>query len=210
MNVKELYEEQKELAKQAILVDSFDKMELIGGVDCAYFEDNVISGAVVIDYNTFELVDKAYDVLKVDFPYIPGLLAYREAVPMMAAVKKLKIRPDILMVDGFGTNHPRRCGIATYIGIKLDIPAMGVGKSYMYGKVEEDEIYQDGEKVCQLLYSRKSKRPVYISPGHRISLSTSVDIARHFMDGGRIPLPVKLADEYVADIKQKILKTVHT
>lgn len=206
MNIKDLYREQEDLAKKAILTDSFEKLDLIGGADCSYMEDStVISGIVVIRYDTLDPVSKVYNVLKVNFPYIPGLLAYREAGAMISAYEKLEVKPDILVVDGFGTNHPRRCGIATYIGVKLDIPTIGAGKSFLCGTVLDDYVYQSGERVGKIIRSGKSKKPIYVSPGHRISLSTSADIVMHCIKSGRLPEPTRLAHEYVTGLKSSLI-----
>ena len=121
---------------------------------------------------------------------------------MIGAIRKAKVRPDVVMVDGFGTNHPRRCGIATHIGIKLDTPTLGVGKSFLCGQARGNDVYQDGEKVGKLIYTKGSKKPIYVSPGHRISLETAVDIASACIKTGKIPEPIRLAHEYVTNIKQ--------
>jgi deoxyribonuclease V len=139
---------------------------------------------------------------KLTFPYVPGLLAYREGAAMIGVIEKAKVKPDLVMVDGFGTNHPRRCGIATHIGIKLDMPTVGVGKSFLCGRIEGDDVYQDGEKVGRMIYAGGGTRPVYVSPGHKISLGTAVDVVSACMINGKIPRPVRLAHEYVAYIKK--------
>ena len=157
VDVRALIDEQKALAEKAILNDSFGAIRRIGGVDCSYIGDKyIIAGLVVIDRDTLQTIYRTFNVQKLDFPYIPGLLAYREAPAMIGAIEKAKIKPDVLMVDGFGINHPRRCGIACHIGIKLDIPAIGVGKSFLCGTIKGDDIYQDGEKVGRLLYTKSA------------------------------------------------------
>lgn len=207
MQLDRLYREQERLAKRAELYDAFGKVRYIAGVDCSYLDGRIIGGAVVLDYETLKPVERVNAFLKLKFPYIPGLLAYREADAMMAACKKIKHDVDIMMIDGFGTNHPRRCGIATHIGVKLDMPTMGVGKSFLCGDVCEDGyICQAGEKVGKLVYSGSSKRPVYVSPGHKISLDTAVEIVQHCQKSGRIPEPTRLAHEYVTTLKQQSLK----
>jgi deoxyribonuclease V len=205
--MKELYGEQLELAKKSILVDSFGSIKRIGGVDCSYLGDeHVIAGLVVLEYDTLKPVYRTFDLQKLVFPYIPGLLAYREGEAMIRVIKDAKVKPDIVMVDGFGTNHPRRCGIATHIGIKLDMPAIGVGKSFLCGSVRGNDVYQDGEKVGRLIYSKAAKRPIYVSPGHRISLETAVDVASACIITGKIPEPVRLAHEYVSNLKHTLSK----
>ncbi len=183
-------------------------MRYIAGVDCSYPDDRIVGGAVVLDYETLKPVEHTHTILKLKFPYIPGLLAYREADAMIAACKKIKSDVDVLMIDGFGINHPRRCGIATHVGIKLAMPTMGVGKSFLCGEVCDDGyICQAGEKVGKLVYSGGSKRPVYVSPGHKISLDTAVEIVQHCQKAGRIPEPTRLAHEYVTALKKMIPET---
>jgi deoxyribonuclease V len=198
-----LYREQERLAKRVALYDAFGKVRSIAGVDCSYLDSRIIGGAIVLDYETLKPIERTQAILKLKFPYIPGLLAYREARAMMAAIRKIKSDVDILMIDGFGTNHPRRCGIATHIGVKRDMPTIGVGKSFLCGEAcDDDYIYQAGEKVGRLVYSSGSKRPVYVSPGHKISLDTAVEIVQHCQKAGRIPEPTRLAHEYVTTLKQ--------
>jgi deoxyribonuclease V len=199
-----LYREQERLAKRAKLDDAFGRIRYIAGVDCSYLDDRIIGGAVVVDYEMLEPVERSHAILKLKFPYIPGLLAYREGEAMIRVIKKAKIRPDIIMVDGFGTNHPRRCGIATHIGVKLDMPTIGVGKSFLCGEVRGDDIYQDGEKVGKIIHVNGRSRPVYVSPGHRISLTTSVKIVKHCIKASGIPGPTRLAHDYVTNLKNRM------
>ena len=201
MKVGELYREQERLARKAVFYDAFGKLKYVAGIDCSYYDDLIIGGAVVIDLNTLEPVEKAHVILKLDFPYIPGLLAYREAKAMISAFKKLDIDVDVLMIDGFGTNHPRRCGIATQIGIRLEMPSLGVGKSFLCGDIGDDGyVYQGAERTGKLIYSPRSKKPVYVSPGHRISLDTSAELVEKCIMS-RIPEPTRLAHEYVTILK---------
>ncbi len=205
MDVKELYREQSELAKKSILTDSFGTIKRIGGVDCSYLGDEyIIAGLVVLDYVTLKPIYRTYDMQKLTFPYIPGLLAYRESDAMIGVIEKARVKPDLVMVDGFGTNHPRRCGIATSIGVRLDIPTIGVGKSFLCGEVKGDDIYQNGEKTGKIMYTIGSKRPIYISAGHKISLSSAINVVSHCLINGRIPEPTRLAHQYVTDLKHKI------
>jgi deoxyribonuclease V len=203
--MKELFDEQLELAKKSILTDSFGTIKRVGGVDCSYLNDEyIIGGLVVLDYGTLRPIYRTFDLQKLTFPYIPGLLAYREADAIIGAITKAKVKPDIIMVDGFGTNHPRRCGIATHIGVKLDMPTIGVGKSFLCGEVRGDDIYQDGEKVGKIIHVNRRSRPVYVSPGHRVSLTTSVEIVKHCIKASGIPGPTRLAHDYVTNLKNRM------
>ncbi len=204
-DVNGLYKEQKECAKRAILTDTFDPIKRIGGVDCSYFGDEyIIAGLVVLEFDTLLPVYRTFEVKKLTFPYIPGLLAYREADAMMSALVNAKVKPDVAMIDGFGTNHPRRCGLATHIGVELDIPTIGVGKSFLCGEIRGDDIYQDGEVTGKLIRASPNAKPVYVSPGHKVSLGTSADIAVHCMRGHRQPEPTRLAHEYVTRLKMDL------
>lgn len=190
---------------KARFYDAFGKLNYIAGIDCSYYDDLIIGGAVVVDLNTLEPTEKAHAVFKLDFPYIPGLLAYREAKAMIGAFRKVKSDVDVLMIDGFGTNHPRRCGIATQIGLRLEMPTIGAGKSFLCGDIRDDGyVYQGDERTGKLVYSRTSKKPVYVSPGHRISLETSVELVEKCMKSGRIPEPTRLAHEYVSQIRDRL------
>jgi len=205
MDIKELYREQKELAKKAILTDSFEAIKRIGGVDCSYLNDEyIIAGLVVLEYDSLVPVYRTFEVHKLNFPYIPGLLAYREADAEIGAIRGAKIKPDILMIDGFGTNHPRRCGIATQVGIKLDMPAIGVGKSFLCGEIKGEDVYQDGDKVGRLFRSAKYPKPIYVSPGHRISLDKAIKVVEHCIINHRLPEPARLAHEYVTMLKNRL------
>jgi deoxyribonuclease V len=206
MDVHALYEEQKSLSKQAILIDSLQPIKRVGGVDCSYINDEfILAGLVVLDDETLRPVYRTFDIQRLTFPYIPGLLAYREAKAMMAVIEKAKLRPDVVMVDGFGTNHPRRCGIATHIGIKLDMPTIGVGKSFLCGSIKGNRIYQNGELVGQIIRAMPGQKPVYVSPGHKLSLNTAIRVVKHCIRGHRQPEPTRLAHEYVTAMKAKIL-----
>jgi deoxyribonuclease V len=204
-----LYREQERLAKRAALYDAFGKIRHIAGIDCSYLDDRIIGGAVVLDYETLKPVEHAHAILKLKFPYIPGLLAYREADAMMAAIRKIKSDVDVLMIDGFGINHPRRCGIATHIGVKLDMPTIGVGKSFLCGETcGDDYICQAGERVGKMVYSGTSRRPVYVSPGHKITLETAVEVVTRCIRSGRIPEPIRLAHKYVTNLNVGRFQTV--
>lgn len=202
MDIAKLYAEQEKLARKSRFYDAFGKVKRIAGLDCSYFGDRICGGAVVLDIDTLEPVEKAHAILKRTFPYIPGLLAYREAPAMISACRKLKNDVDVLMIDGFGTNHPRRCGIATHIGLKLDLPTIGVGKSFLCGDIGADGyIRQAGERTGKQMYSETSRKPIYVSPGHKISLDTSVEIVEKCTAGYRLPVPTRRAHEYVTGLK---------
>ena len=138
------------------------------------------------------------------FPYVPGYLGFREAPALLAAWEGLATKPDLLLVDGHGRAHPRRCGIATHVGVLLDVPAIGVAKSILCGRVEGDlgeepgstaPLVDRGEIVAMALRTRARALPVYVGTGHRVSLETAVEWVTALSEGRRLPLPTRLAHD---------------
>ena len=179
---------QKEIAKKVIAKDDFRDIRLVCGADVAYSGDIAYCSAVVMDKG-FNVVESVDSQSAVTHPYIPGLLMLREAEPIFHILKKLKSGFDVLLVDGHGLLHPRRCGLACYAGVTLGCPTIGVAKSLLCGKQRKDGYIElDGEALGYAL-GRKS----YVSVGHKISLKSAVAIAKQFTKTG-IPEPLKIAD----------------
>lgn len=172
-----------------------EKIKRICGVDVAYRDDKAFSSAVVVRRDTLDVIDSACIMLKVQYPYVPGLLFLRESEPILAVLKKLNDGYDALMVDGHGLLHPRRFGIACYIGVKIDKPTVGVGKSLLCGSIAERDgsqtVLLDGEIVGAVLKTKS--KPIYVSVGHKVSLQTAVKLVKDVMRQ-RIPEPLRLAD----------------
>ncbi|WP_161490704.1 endonuclease V [Methanonatronarchaeum thermophilum] len=198
------------IADKARFVDDFDDLSVVGGVDQAFIgRDVVVSVAVVMDYK-FNLIGKSVCIDDVSFPYIPGLLAFREAPTAIRALRSLEELPDVVLVDGSGLIHPRGAGMATHIGVKLDLPTVGVTKSLLCGEVvEEPEVVGDRSPVLlddrvvgYCFLSKKRCNPLYISPGHRVSPETAVDLVNSCLDGYKMPEPIRCADK-LADMEKK-------
>ncbi len=190
--LKKLREIQRKLTEKIVLKDEFDKVEIIGGVDLSYKGNK---GKV-----TFVLLDKDLKLIKyyvfeeeIDFPYIPTFLAFREGIPIVKNFDKIDPKPDILFVNGFGIAHPVKMGLATFVGVLLDIPTIGITKSLLTGKIINDKIILNNETVGYVL--RKFGYTVYVSPGNKISLETSRELAEKTWVKGKYPEPIRLADE---------------
>jgi len=202
---------QKLVAGIVITVDDFDEPQLIAGVDQAFVDDKIISGIVVLKYGSFEVVERTYSIQPFNYPYIPTFLSFREGPAIVSAFKKLKCSPDILIVDGAGINHPRSAGIATHIGVALDVPTIGVTKKILCGKGEvpllpgeaNPLIYND-RQVGWLLKSEKRSRPIVVAPGHRVSIESSLSIVKSCLRGHKLPEPTRLAHNYVSEIKKSV------
>ena len=202
-----LKEEQLKLAKKVVLKDSFDKLELIGGVDAAFTQDDVISAIVVCDYKTMEVKEKAFSVVKVKVPYLKGYLAYREGPAISEAYLRLENKPDIMLFDGNGVLHPRRCGLASHMGILLDQPSIGIAKQLFIGEVKNNKVYVDNEARAEVIVSKEHSKPLYISPGHKISLKTSVEVVKKcFRFPHKLPEPLHLAHRFADETREKIAK----
>jgi deoxyribonuclease V len=195
---------QEELRRRVQLVPLPQPPRLVAGADAICNRaDTVIFGAVAVyRYPELELVEEAGVAGECPFPYRTGLLSFRE-VPILAAVlAQLKERPDVILVDGQGIAHPRGVGLATHLGLVADIPTIGVAKSRLVGEGQEPElaagsynplIWKD-KLVGLLLRTQTGIKPLYLSPGHRITLPECLEIALGCVTTYRIPLPLRQAD----------------
>ena len=193
-----------------MILESSYSTEAVAGVDQAFDIDLVFSGAVVLGHS-LEVTDKASCSVKTSFPYVPGLLSFREGPAAVRAVKKLSVRPTLLFVDGCGINHPRMAGLATYVGVALDLPTIGVSKSVLCGDYELPEracestpLFYNGKQVGHLLRSKKGCRPIVIAPGHQVSVDASLELAREYLTDHKLPEPCRLAHEYVNQVKRAL------
>lgn len=201
---------QKLVAAYTILEDDFGEIELIAGVDQSFNADEIISGIVVLKYSSLEIVEKVHIIQSVSFPYIPTFLSFREGPAIISAFRQLNIKPDLLMVDGAGINHPRNAGIATHIGVALNIPTIGITKKILCGSGKEPQhvgeaepLIYEGRQTGWLLRSTKKSRAIIVAPGHRISLETSLSIVKQSIRGHKLPEPARLAHQYVNGLKKE-------
>jgi len=161
-------------------------------------------------------VERAFAVVTLKVPYIPGLLSFREVPALLSALAKLKELPDLLFCDGHGYAHPRRFGLACHVGVLLDRPSIGCAKSILIGEhgpltakaggsVGLMDPAAGGERIGAAVRTREKVRPVYISQGHRVSLETAIGWTLAVTDGYRIPRPTREADHFASQTKRKLL-----
>jgi deoxyribonuclease V len=171
----------------------------------------IYAGVVVLDYGTLAVVERKSLVSSTDFPYIPGLLSFREAPALLQVFAQLDTTPDDVVFDGQGIAHPRGLGIASHMGLLLDVPAIGCAKSRLTGRHEEPPPHRGahtplyggyGQVLGAVLRTKDRTRPVFVSVGHKIELSQALDILLHCHRGYRIPEPTRLADQYVGTIRR--------
>ena len=206
-DLKKMEEEQSRIAKKVILKDSFDSSNFIGGVDSTYHEKLAISAIVIWDTKKSEIIEKVYAVQKAKVPYISGFLAFREGPSISEAFSKLNQKPDLMMFDGNGILHPRRCGLACHMGVLLDVPSIGVAKSMMFGQEKDGTVYEGKEALAKSYVSREYAKPMYISPGHRISLKTSFELVKKTIrPPHKLPEPLHQAHRYVSSVRELVVK----
>jgi deoxyribonuclease V len=192
--------------------DRFGTLQFVAGADLAFDPETNLAFAGVIVYQFPQLreVERRTARRTLRFPYVPGLLSFRESPVLLAAFEQLRIEPDLILVDGHGIAHPRRFGIACHLGLLLDTPTIGCAKSILVGKAPEPGVragsivplVDKGETVGMVLRTRDRVKPIYVTTGHRVSLESAVGIAWHCVDGFRIPKPTREADHFVRDLRR--------
>ena len=202
-----LKKEQLKLAEKVSLTDSVKKITTIGGADQSYVGDKVISAIVVCDYKSLETIEEKYAIVDAKIPYKSSFLFYREGLAVIEAFNKLEQKPDVLILKGNGILHPRRMGMASQVGILLDIATIGVTKRLMLGQVREKTIYVEKEARGYELITREHSKPIYISPGNKISLKTSLEIIKKCIRfPHKLPEPLHLAQKYGNKVKEDLVK----
>ncbi len=191
---------QRKLSSLVKTYDEFNQpIRYIAGVDVAYRKGKAIGVAALLDYKDLNLIEYGIYITESRVPYIPTYLAFREIPPMVGAIKRLSIEPDITLVDSHGLIHPRGLGAASHLGIVLNIPTIGVAKSPLVGKPNEDGyIILNGRKV-----GYKVSDKLYISIGHRVSLNSAIKIVLHVLRNV-VPEPTRLAHNKATEIKYSI------
>lgn len=185
---------------------------LAAGIDCAFSKDDkkVIAAVVVVRIPNFEVVETADATAELTFPYIPGLLSFREAPACIAAFKKLKNRPDLIIVDGQGIAHPRRLGIAAHLGLFFDCPTIGCAKSRLIGehgtpgikKGDYTSLADKDEIIGAVVRTRQNVKPVYVSVGNKCMLDDAIELVLRCTTRYRLPEPTRLAHQLVTTLKK--------
>ncbi len=238
---REAREIQLRIRDRVELHDRVGRIRHIAGADLAFRlpharswesgEGTAIAGVAVFRYPSLEEVERVWIEQPLTFPYVPGLLSFREIPALLAAFARVRNTPDLIFVDGHGYAHPRRMGIATHLGIVLDTPTIGCAKSVLIGRYDEAAqaagswtpllapmIPRDGssaktasaksssrtklERVGAALRTRDCVNPIFVSTGHRVSLARAIKLTLSVCDGFRIPRPTRTADQFVAAVKR--------
>jgi deoxyribonuclease V len=196
---------QEQLQKEVITENKLtEPVQYVAGVDMGFEDNGTISRAAVavLSFPDLQVKETAIAKRPTSFPYIPGFLSFREIPAVLDALEKVSIIPDLILCDGQGIAHPRRFGIACHLGVLIDIPTIGVAKSLLIGKHEElpesqgswQPLIHQGETIGAVLRTRDSVKPVYVSSGHRVSLSTAIDYVLRCTSKYRLPETTRIAD----------------
>jgi deoxyribonuclease V len=194
------------------------KIQTVAGVDVSYIDDMGIGAIVVLDYDSLETLETKVAICQVKMPYITTLLSFREIPPVMAAIRKLNLQPDVFLVDAQGLAHPYRCGFASHLGLILGKPTIGAAKSRLIGIVEELDgetiLVDKGEVIGAVVKTKQEAKPAYVSIGNMVSLKTAIRIVLH-CSKTRIPEPllqahnlatkerIRIAEEGKVNISEK-------
>lgn len=208
---KEAIQLQKDLKDQIKTDVPFKRPRNIAGVDVAYLpeENQSVATVVVLSYEGLETVESAVAKMETPFPYIPGLLSFREIPVILKAIEKLSRLPDLILVDGHGRAHPRRFGIASHLGLWLKHPTIGVGKSRLCGQFRQPgkgrgsstPLVHQGEVIGRVLRTRAGVKPIFLSVGYGLPLKDCVDWTLAVTPRFRLPEPIRRADQLCRESK---------
>lgn len=224
INYEEAKKQQLELSKKLVLKNSFESLnsiKTIAAFDIAlkYNPRFIAQGNIQVAYAVclifsfpdFQPMNQYHHIAEMTLPYLPGFLSFRESPIYLELINKFKINADLFIFDGHGIAHPRRLGIASHMGLILNKPSIGCGKSLLYGSYDQQDLTQeketklkspDGELLGYALQTKIKTKPVFISPGHLIDHQTALTIIKSSCDNYRIPKATRLADKYSKEIKK--------
>jgi deoxyribonuclease V len=203
---------QERLRERVERGDRFDALQFVAGADLAFDPETnlAFAGVIVYEFRQLREVERRMARRRLRFPYVPGLLSFREGPILLAAFEQLETEPDLILVDGHGVAHPRRFGIACHLGLLLDRPTIGCAKSILVGEAAEPgewagstaPLVDKDEVVGIALRTRDRVKPIYVTTGHRVSLESAVQIVTRCLDGFRLPKPTREADHFVRDLRR--------
>ncbi len=202
---------QRRLAERVRREPDLGEVRRVAGVDASYRNQTAVGAVVVLDYPTLTVVDYVVARCPVTYPYVPGLLSFREAPAVLQALAQIKVVPDLLIFDGHGIAHPRRLGLASHIGVLLDVPSIGCAKRRLCGTYEMpgteagsvSPLYDKDthEIIGAVVRTRTDVRPVFVSVGHRVDLDTAIHYVLTCCRGRRLPEPTRWADKIAGGLR---------
>jgi deoxyribonuclease V len=213
LNPSEARALQKELAERVDVSRPLPFVKTVAAADVSYDVGGrwLYAAVVVTRAGTDEVLERSGAITEVKFPYVPGLLSFREAPAVIQAYEALRLQPDVLLVDGQGIAHPRRMGLASHLGLWLGIPTIGCAKSWLFGEHSEpglnrgdrSPLVDGGQTLGAVLRTRDRVKPLYVSPGHLCNLESALRIVLQNAPKYRLPIPARLAHEYVNELRRQ-------
>ncbi len=217
VELKDRLSERKSEKRKTKSEKRFDSIRRVAGADVAFdfrrggtSQGRAIAGVIVYSFPEMHEIERAWAERPLEFPYVPGLLSFRELPALLAAIAKLRAEPDVIFCDAQGYAHPRRFGLACHLGVLLDRATVGCAKSRLIGQHKEPgraagswaALMDAGETIGAAVRTRTGVKPIYVSPGHRVSLASAAELAMAVCDGYRIPMPTREADQFVEEVKR--------
>jgi deoxyribonuclease V len=210
---KQAIEIQQRLRSAVVLEPAdVDKIRLVAGADVSFDKgsDKIFAAVVVLQLPSLDVVARSGVIDTATFPYIPGLLSFREAPAVLKAWERLDCKPEALLLDGQGLAHPRRFGLACHIGLWIDLPSVGCAKTVLVGKYDEPApeagshtpLVDKGDGVGVALRTKNRTSPIFVSPGHRVDMESAVALVRRCVKGYRQPEPTRQAHLYVNQVRR--------
>jgi deoxyribonuclease V len=203
---------QRELAGRVVTDTPLTVCETIAGADVSYnrFSSTFYAGVVVVRIEDGEVLERRGAVADVPFPYVPGLLSFRETPALLEAFAKIETRPDAVMCDGHGLAHPRRFGVACHLGLLLDVPTIGCAKSRLTGEFDDPAstagstapLRLGSDIVGEMVRTKNRVKPLFVSPGHRIDIASSTRWVLASCRGYRLPEPTRQAHLFVNELRR--------
>lgn len=213
-DLKEMRHIQKEVAKKVVLKNIFRKpITSIAGIDTAFLNDLAFVVCIMTDYNSLKIKTKETLMARLNFPYIPTLLSFREGPPIINLINTIDLKPDIFLINAQGIAHPMQCGCASHIGVLTGVPTIGVTARNLCGSYYREPrevgeyftVHYGRKAVGWILKSKEGCRPIFISPGHKVSLTSSLEIVMKCLKNHKFPEPLSFAHTFANEEKRKCL-----
>lgn len=215
-DTQELEELQKKIGAQSITDSkvSPDGIKYIAGFDVAYVGGQMVCAVAVLDFKTLTVVERKHSVGKPAMPYISGFRAFRDGPAIIQTYYDIEHEPDVLMISGHGIAHQHKCGLATYVGVELEKPTVGVAKSIVHGALQGDDVLVDNEIRGIMVRTKEHANPIIVSPGHLIALSDAAEITKHcIVHPHKLPEPLhaahKTAKQVLSQLMNDVMNDVH-
>lgn len=212
-NFVSFYKEQERLSSQVVSADRKGRVQKIAGADVAYNEkeQRMVGALVVMNADTLEVIDQATHEMDITFPYVPGLFSFREVPPLIEAYKKLTVKPDIIVCDGHGVAHPKGAGMASHLGVELNIPTIGCAKSRLIGGYDQvgtergmfSSLMMGDQEIGRVLRTQDGIKPMFVSIGHMVTLDTACKWVLKLCPKYRQPETTRKADALVRTVMKE-------